>query len=170
MLRPAPGAFISRPTYEVTAGTLRSDITLRGELDAAQQASLVFPVSGIVKEVDVTPGEQVEAGATLAVLNAPAQELDLMQRESDLTIARLQLQRLQAQTPTTSTLSETSPAYIDLEIAQQRVTLAESLYAFSQAQYDRTLLTAPFAGTISSFSKQQGSQVTPYETVGCWRI
>lgn len=168
---PTPGvssaaSFISRPTYVVTAGTLNEEIVSRGELMAAQQASLYFTVGGVVKEVAVAPGQEVEAGAVIAVLNAPSQQEALLQRESALAIARLNLARIEARTPATETLSETSSAYFDLATAQQNLALAEALYEFSKAQYEQTILTAPFAGTLSSFSKQRGNSVAPYETVG----
>jgi membrane fusion protein (multidrug efflux system) len=168
---PTPGAssaasFISRPTYIVTTDTLREEIVTRGELAAAQQVSLYFTVSGIVKDVAVAPGQEVEAGTVLATLNAPSQEQDLLQRESNLIIAQLDLARIEARTPSTETLSETSPEYFDLATARQRLVLAQALYDFSKAQYEQTILVAPFAGTLSSFGKQRGNPVTPYETVG----
>ena len=168
---PTPGTssaagFISRPTYVVTTDTLREEIVTRGELAAAQQLALYFPVSGIVREVAAMPGEEVAEGAVIAVLNAPSQEQDLLQRESALIIARFDLARIEARIPATQTLSETSATYFDLATAQQRLALAEALYDFSKAQYEATVLTAPFAGTLSSFGKQRGNSVAPYETVG----
>jgi len=163
----APAAsFISRPTYVVTAGTLQEQITARGELAAAQQATLSFSVSGIIKEVSVAAGEEVQEGQVIAALNAPSQQLDLMQRESALTLAQLELARIEARTPETQTLSETSAAYFDLAAARERLALAQALHAFSRAQYEATILTAPFDGILSTFNKVQGSSVTPYEIVG----
>ncbi|MCU0522304.1 MAG: efflux RND transporter periplasmic adaptor subunit [Anaerolineae bacterium] len=83
-----------------------------------------------------------------------------------LIIAQLDLARIEAHTPATETLSETSSAYFDLEMARQRLILAQALYDFSKAQYEQTVLTAPFAGTLSTFGKQRGNSVAPYETIG----
>ncbi len=168
---PTPGAsaaasFISRPTYIVTTDTLREEIVTRGELVAARQAALYFPVSGVVKDAPVTPGQEVAEGDVIAVLNAPSQEQELLQRESNLVIAQLDLARIEARTPATQTLSVTSAAYFDLAGARQRLALAEALYEHAKAQYEATVLTAPLAGTLSSFSKQRGNSVTPYETIG----
>jgi len=104
----------------------------------------------------VVPGQSVEAGAILAELSAPSQEQNLLQRQSNLTITKLNLQKLEAR----------EAGDIDLAIAREQVALAESLYALAQQQHAATVLTAPFAGTVTMFSLQQGSRVAAYETVG----
>ena len=159
---PTPGTssaaapFLSRPTYVVTAATLTDKISARGDLVAEQQTALLFPTAGTVKAVAVVPGQSVEAGAILAELSAPSQEQNLLQRRSALTIAKLNLQKLEAR----------EASDIDLAIAREQVALAESLTTLAEQQHAATVLTAPFAGTITMFSLQQGSRVSAYETVG----
>jgi macrolide-specific efflux system membrane fusion protein len=140
----------------VTSETLTDKISARGDLVAKQQAALLFPTAGTVKAVAVVPGQSVEAGAILAELSAPSQQQNLLQRQSNLTIAKLNLQKLEAR----------EAADIDLAIAREQLALAESLSTLAQQQHAATVLTAPFAGTVTMFSLQQGSRVSAYETVG----
>jgi RND family efflux transporter MFP subunit len=150
-------AFLTRPTYEVTAGTLTAAVTARGELVAAQEAQLFLPIGGTVKAAHVEPGAEVAEGDILAELAAASQLQTLLQRESALTVAELQLAKLEA--------NEGANAF-DLRIQREQVALAEALYELAQQQYAETVLTAPFAGTVTMFNIQQGSRMDAYQTVG----
>lgn len=160
---PTPGTnsaaapFLSRPTYVVTAETLTDRISARGDLVAEQQAALLFATAGTVRAVTVVPGQSVEAGSILAEIDAPSLDQNLLQRQGDLAIARLELQKLEA---------GGSNNTFDLAIAREVVALEESLYALGQQLHAATVLTAPLAGTVTMFSLQQGSRVQAYETVG----
>ncbi len=123
-------------------------------------------MGGVIKAVYVEPGAQVQAGTVLAELNALSVEETLLQRTSSLAIAKLELARVEARVPNTATLVLTSTLGIDLAEARERVSVAEALQANAQAQYDATVLKAPFDGTVVSFNKQQGGSVGAYETVG----
>jgi membrane fusion protein, multidrug efflux system len=149
-------AFLTRPTYEITAGTLTDAVTVRGDLVATRQAELFLPLGGTVRAVHVEPGAEVAEGETLAELAAASQQQTLLQRESALTIAELQLAKLEA--------NENANAF-DLRIQREQVALAEALYELAQQQYAETVLTAPFAGTVTMFSLDQGSRVDAYQTV-----
>ncbi len=159
-------SFISRPTYVVTRDTLTEQIVARGDLVAAQQETLLFPMGGVVKEVYVEPGDEVTEGTVLAELNALSVEETLLSRTSSLAIAKLELARVEARVPNTATLVLTSTLGIDLAEARERVNVAEALQANAQAQYDAAVLKAPFDGTVISFNKQQGGSVGAYEAVG----
>jgi len=150
-------AFINRPTYDVTAATLTEEFAVRGELVAAQQADLAFGIAGMIKSVSVVPGQNVIAGERLAELDAPTQQQNLLQRQANLTIAQLQLQQLRGTGLATS---------IEIAIAEERIKLAESLYALAQQQHGATVLNAPFGGTVVALSKYQGYRVNAYESVG----
>ncbi len=158
--------FLSRPTYTITRDTLRDELSVRGELVAADQEVLYFPVSGILREIEVAPGESVVAGTVLARLSAPSLEQQALQRAADLTIRQLELARLEAGSPPTETLAETSAVVFNLAIARERMSLADALYAHTESLLAQTVLLAPFDGTVVNFTKQLGGRVDPYESVG----
>jgi RND family efflux transporter MFP subunit len=78
-------------TYTVTRGSMVETIAVRGRVVAKQEALLVFPVGGTLKAVHVTPGDQVEAGALVAELDAPGAERDVLLAEIDVELAGAEL-------------------------------------------------------------------------------
>lgn len=72
-------------------------ITANGILLPAQQVSLSFGVGGNVKVIDVEVGENVQAGQSLAVLDATDLQRAVAQAELALETAQTQLVQLQTQ-------------------------------------------------------------------------
>lgn len=121
--------FVPPPTIDVVPGStttvVRGDLVetveTRGRVVARQEALLVFPLEGSLREVYVSPGDQVAAGDLLAELDAPEVQRETLEREFDLAIAELELER-----------TEVDAAY---SVAQ-----AQAEVAVAQAQYDQTVL------------------------------
>lgn len=67
-----------------------------GRLEAAGEASLGFPVGGVVAAVDVRIGDRVRAGQMLARLDLTALDADVTQAKEQLVRARRDLERTQA--------------------------------------------------------------------------
>lgn len=88
---PTPAA-IQKPTFAVQRGTVIRTIRLAGRVAPVHQQELFFRAGGIVQQVLVARGDQVQAGQVLARLAEPgsyqaaiaAADLDLAQAQNDL--------------------------------------------------------------------------------------
>lgn len=76
----------------VTRGDLERDVTVEGRVVAAYHPTLFSPVAGIVR-LEVQPGEQVEQGQLLAVVESPELESQLERERSTLLSMRSALER-----------------------------------------------------------------------------
>jgi RND family efflux transporter MFP subunit len=85
-------AAIQKPTFVVQRGTVTRTIRLAGRVAPVHQQELFFRSNGIVQQVSVARGDQVQAGQVLARLDEPesyqaaitAADLDLAQAQNDL--------------------------------------------------------------------------------------
>ncbi|MDQ1478059.1 MAG: trimeric autotransporter adhesin, partial [Actinomycetota bacterium] len=62
-----------------------------GTIQPVSQASVAFPIAGVVATVVVTPGAQVTAGQTLATLDATSLQQDVITKQAALAAANLTL-------------------------------------------------------------------------------
>jgi RND family efflux transporter MFP subunit len=152
-------------TATVSRGDLAPSIEAQGAFTAKQEQSLFFTISGRIKEVYAVPGAAVTEGEVLAVLDTANLEQTAISRASELTIARLELSKfgLQAETPTTD---DSTKINYELDIAREKVKLAQALYDIAQEQLSAATLLAPISGTLSNFTLKQGESVVAYETIG----
>ena len=81
------------PVAQAASGS----ITANGILLPAQQVALSFGVGGDVESVEVEVGESVQAGQTLAALDAVELQRAVAQAELELETAQVRLAQLQAQ-------------------------------------------------------------------------
>jgi multidrug resistance efflux pump len=86
---PAPSA----TTAAVQAG---DQITVDGRVVPIRSADLLFAATGVVSEVLVAQGEEIEAGAVLARLNDAQQQAAAEQAEANVARAQAALDQLQA--------------------------------------------------------------------------
>jgi macrolide-specific efflux system membrane fusion protein len=61
-----PGITTTTKVQSVTTGTITQTVATTGTIEPANQANLNFAVSGVVTSVNVTAGQSVAAGQTLA--------------------------------------------------------------------------------------------------------
>jgi len=113
-------------TYTVAYGAVVDVIETRGQVKSQQETRLTFPLDGALKAVHIAPGDQVEAGALLAELNAPANQQALVARQHALNLAELNLARIQTEGQTAQ---------------QADIKEAQANLAVVQAQYDQTVLS-----------------------------
>ncbi len=85
--------------YETVAArrdTLVATVNAAGAVQPENQVSLTFPSGGLLAQLNVEPGQHVEAGAELARLDARQLQLNVAQAESTLQINETRLAQIQA--------------------------------------------------------------------------
>lgn len=122
MRRGATTAADAPEIVTVERGNLIASISPTGEVYAPRSAELSFDVTKIpVIEVNVRPGQQVQAGDHLVRIDPTTLERAVTQAEADLTVAEDNLEK--AQNP-----------YTDLDLAQARLAVRQAEMALEDAQ------------------------------------
>jgi HlyD family secretion protein len=116
-------------------GNVVESVEARGRLAAKREMSLMFTLSGVLKKIYVSVGDEVEEGALLAELDAPElqeaveqAQYKLQEAEDELEIAELQLSLID--------VSDTSPEVLSAQIALSK---AGAELARAQQEYDEAL-------------------------------
>jgi len=135
-------------TAVVQRGTLRVTLDATGSLVPQAEVSLAFLSSGLVTDVFVEEGQQVEAGQPLAQLDTDDLELQVTQSEISLRDAELQLETLleppdqadveQAQDAVDQAAASLQLARISQRAVQDSVLVNESLED-AQSAYEEAL-------------------------------
>jgi len=140
---------------ERATGQVRS---ISGVVEASDRSALSFQVGGRVTEVNVSVGETVVAGQVLALLDRTNYQIALDSARSQLTSARAKrseakedldrkLALIDKGFVTQAAVDSARAAY---DAAAASVSVSTSDVERAQKDLDRTILSAPFAGTISS--------------------
>jgi len=145
-----PGLAFTTQVVPVTTGTMRQTVATTGTIQPAQQASLNFGVSGTVTAVDVTVGQVVTAGQTLATVAPTALQATADGAQSSLTAAQAKLAADEADGASAS----------QIQSDQAAVTSAQAQLASAQANVAAATLTSTIAGTVASVDLTVGQQVS----------
>jgi len=81
-------------TIALQSGTAARQVQLLGQVEAAERATVRAQTNGVIQELLVEPGDRVEPGMTIAVLDDADQQLALSQAEARLAQQRSNLARL----------------------------------------------------------------------------
>jgi len=138
----------------VSAGTpaaVQGTVTASSEAVPAVKVSLSFPLTGLVKTVDVKVGDEVQAGQALAAL--------------DTTILEARVNEAGAKVASTETrvryLHRTAPADEQLNAAIADVDGAKAVLAQMEAMLAQAVLTTPIGGTVISVDIAPGETAVP---------
>lgn len=159
------------PTVQVIhpkAAKAAAALTLPANLQALNSAPIFARTSGYVRRWYVDIGDSVRAGQTLAVLDAPEVDQQLLAARADLETARAN-QRLAATTATrwrtmlakdAVSQQETDEKIGDLAAKTAVANAAAANVARLQYTQGFTRLIAPFSGVVTSRSTDIGALVT----------
>ena len=116
-----------------------------------QSSRLSFIISGTVKELPVAEGDVVQAGQTLAVLNAPDLEFAAAQAEAAARAAEFRYQYW-------------IPARMDRpperrQLAEQIFIQSQKVLESARAGLTQTIIKAPFDGTIVRIDAAPGEMI-----------
>jgi len=106
--------------------SFRSLVSVTGEVVPAEWAVLSIQTDGVVEDVLVEPGDEVEAGDLLVQLETVDAALAVREAEAQLVNAKAEVKRLEAQ-----------PRAVDVAAAEQQVDAAEAAISRAVAERDR---------------------------------
>ena len=141
---------VTTQNVTVSTGSMKQTVAASGTLQPAQDSNLTFSVAGTVNAVDVTTGQQVAAGQTLATVDPTVLSDQLAAAQATLTAAEDRLSADQAAGASTS----------QVDSDQASVTSAQSQLATAQTNLSDASLRAPFAGTVASVGLAVGDSVS----------
>lgn len=164
----------TRPAVRVRVVSVRSGRIEGGEVasgvvHAFRKTSLASETSGRVLERRVEPGDVVEGGQELVVLDAARLRLSEEQaratlgaRRVDLVEAKRELERgEQLKRGNTIAESRHDALRFGVERAESNVELAEVALRDAQRAVEEATIRAPFAGTVESVEVDVGDYLTP---------
>ena len=146
----ATGIVTSTSVQTVSTGTISQTVAATGTIQPATTADLNFAVSGKVTAVDVTAGQTVAVGQTLATVDPTTLDATLAQAQA--TLANDQAQ-LAADQSASASATQLALDQANIATAQNQVTAAQT------AVSDATLVSTT-AGTVASVALTVGQQVT----------
>lgn len=139
-----------------------------GRLEPARRAALAFERGGLLTEVLVQEGASVAAGAPIARLDVTALLADRARLEAQhrqiaasLELARRTFERQQALGDQGHASSQRlDEARLGAELEAARLAEIEAALARLSVDIEKSVLTAPFAGTIAARSLDEGAVVS----------
>lgn len=148
-------------------------------LDWSRRVALSTPASGVVREIGVTPGRRVEAGARLGQLDDRRAQAELRRTSADVTRLKLTLEEAEREYQRAVELYERTViaerdrqlAEIDLAVARADHTAAVAAHQRARVDLEDTRLVAPFDGVVLAVHVSPGEtisnalQVTPMVTL-----
>ena len=137
---PASPAVPRLMSVPVTRGTISRTISAQGRLEPLQDQALNFGVGGTIRAILVRPGDYVEEGAELALLDQTSATLELLRAQRNYDQAVLE-----------SIGSVIEEARLQLELAK--------------ASFEATVLRAPFSGVVASVDAIEGATVNAQNAV-----
>ncbi|HEY1734788.1 MAG TPA: biotin/lipoyl-binding protein [Acidimicrobiales bacterium] len=145
-----PGLKVTTQVVAVGTGTMKQTVSTTGTVNPAQQADLDFAASGKITAVDVTAGQTVTVGQTLATIDPAALQAQADSAQASLTAAQAKLSSDEADGASTS----------QIQSDQASVTSAQSQLTSANTDLADATLTSTIAGTVASVSLTVGQQVS----------
>jgi macrolide-specific efflux system membrane fusion protein len=145
------------PTVVLNSNSVSTggSITASGEIVPKPKAQLSFPLTGIVKSVDVEVGDKVTAGQTLATLDTTFWEAKVNEAEAQV-VADQANERF---------LMRLGEDQEHIDAANADVEASQAAVESAKATLKQATLTAPFDGTIASVDISPAETVVPGQEV-----
>jgi RND family efflux transporter MFP subunit len=135
----------------------------------AKESRLSFVISGLVKEVPVAEGEQVQAGQVLVKLETSELEYEVFSAETDLNSAIVDVELYSIRNKEfnfrTFSFDHISPPGEQIEAAQSRVEERRFALEVAKATLAQGTLLAPFEGTVVEVNISPGEYIQPAQVV-----
>jgi multidrug efflux pump subunit AcrA (membrane-fusion protein) len=145
-----PSITTTNQTQSVTTGTITQTVSSTGTIEPASQANLSFAVSGRVTAVDVTAGQAVTAGQSLATIDPTSLAASTAQAQATVSSDQSKLATDQA-----DGVSATQVAADQAQLNASQAQLSSAQTSLADAT-----LTSTIAGTVASVDLSVGQQVS----------
>jgi RND family efflux transporter MFP subunit len=156
-------------SLDVSGTSTFSQVQASAVVVPAKESRLSFVISGLVEDVAVAEGDQVQAGQALAKLDTSELEYDVISAEAALTstIVDAELQKLRDKKFDFRTFKfvHVSPPAEKIEAADSRVEQSRFALEVAKASLAQGTLLAPFDGTVVEVNISPGEYVQPAQTV-----
>lgn len=135
--------------------TVANSIQVSGSVQANEMVELHPEVSGRITYLHIPDGEFVAEGTILARINDVDLQAQLQQSKAKLTLVQAQEQRL------LELLKVRGVNQADYDAASNEVLGVKAQMQVLQAQIEKTIIRAPFSGTLGLRLVSPGAYVTP---------
>ncbi len=152
---PTPLPTVAVDTSGNGTSSTSTEAVASGEVVPVQVVKLSFPLTGIVKSVNVAEGDPVKAGDTLAQLDTTILEAQVAQAKANVATAETQVRYLKRIGANQENLDSAAADVDRLTAAQQA----------AEAQLAQATLTAPFDATVVSVDIAPSETATPGQVV-----
>jgi RND family efflux transporter MFP subunit len=159
------------PTVSLDAvgASASGQVKASAEVVPAQESHLSFVIPGMVKEVNITEGDQIQAGQALVQLDTSELEYDVVSAEAALIVAKVdaetQKQREKKFNFQTFKFVHVSPPAEKIQQAESRVKQSQFAVEVAKASLAQGTLLAPFGGTVVQVDTAPGEYVQPGQVV-----
>ncbi len=144
-----------------------------GVVEAADSSSISFEVSGIIEEIRVDVGDQVEEGQILAVMEDSAYQLNVEAAQAAVAQADVELADAESANARFGELGargaiserEAERYLANRDAAREQLSYAESRLGLARRDLERTELRSPFTGIIATRLVDAFQQVSRGEAV-----
>ena len=130
-------------------------VSASGEIIPVRHLQLSFPMTGVVRQVEVQAGESVTAGQVLITLDTSLAEAAVKEAQAELDAAETQVHYLK----------RVGTAQEHLDSAQADADRAQARLESAQAALAQATLAAPIGGTIAAVNVSAGESVVPGQVV-----
>ncbi|GIU51454.1 acriflavin resistance protein [Shewanella sp. KT0246] len=152
---------IPRPVkvIQVDVGTEYRERFLPGEVKASDKAALSFRVAGEIAQILVRPGDPVEPGDILAILDSDIYQQQLAVAQAQYELAKVLFERNE------SLVEQGVVSRNDYDQAKSDYTIAQAALDKAKTDVTYTKLRAPYQGVISKRNKREFEFVQAQEEV-----
>ncbi len=162
-----------RDVAAVETTQLAAGVALTGSLEPFRIAEVKAQVPGVVRGLAVDRGSRVGAGQVLARIEAQGIQSQAAGARSGVAAAQAQVSLARRQLESARTLYQAGAlseldfraAEAQFQAAQAQLAAARSNATGASEQAGRTAVTAPFAGSVSERTVNEGEAVNPGQTV-----
>ena len=161
---PIPSISLDAPDASTTSQVQASAVVV-----PAQETRLSFVIAGMVENVSIAEGDQVQSGQELVKIDTSELEYDVVAAEAALTTAeidaQIQRQRKKEFNFDTYNFIYVSPPGEKVQAADARVDQMQSALEVVKASIAQRTLTAPYNGTVVEVNVSPGEYVQPTQIV-----